>query len=31
VHDDLSMVLALYPVAQDARFVHYEAYLGEPL
>lgn len=31
VHDDLSMVLSLYPVAEDARYVHYEAYLGEPI
>jgi hypothetical protein len=31
VHDDLLLELALYPVAEDARYVHYEAYLGEPL
>ena len=31
VHGELSMVLSLYPVAEDTRFVHYEAYLGEPL
>jgi hypothetical protein len=28
---DLSFVLSLYPVAEDMRHVHYEAYLGEPL
>jgi hypothetical protein len=31
VHGDLSLVLSLYPVAEDVRHVHYEAYLGEPL
>ncbi len=31
VHEDLSLVLSLHPVAEDLRFVHYEAYLGEPL
>ena len=31
VLDELSLVLSLYPVAADARYVHYEAYLGEPL
>ena len=31
VYGELSLVLSLYPVAEDLRHVHYEAYLGEPL
>ena len=28
---DVSFVLSLFQVADDVRFTHYEAYLGEPL
>ena len=31
VHPDCTFVLALFPVAEELRFVHYEAYLSEPL
>jgi hypothetical protein len=31
VHPDCTFVLSLFAVAEELRFVHYEAYLSEPL
>ena len=31
VHPDCTLVLSLFAVAEELRFVHYEAYLSEPL